>query len=213
MGRRIWARGWASCNGGNISVKIDDDTYVITPTGVSKGFMTPEMMLVVNSKGEKIEKNDAWSLTSEFRLHLMCYNERPDINAVIHAHAPICTMFAAMREGLDGHFLVDSGTLFGYIPCAPYHTLGTQELADSITGLITDHDAMLLANHGVLTVGDTLTQAYFLLEDAENLANITWHMRAIGAKPVEFTYGEFEQLMEVRRSRKMPGRHPGHERR
>ena len=212
MGRRIWARGWASYNGGNISLKIDEHTFLTTPTGVSKGFMTPDMILVVNENGEKVEVNDEWQTTSEFKLHAMCYKDRADIGAVIHAHAPMLTTFAANREGLDGHMLVDSGVLFGYIPCVTYHTLGTQELADSITEYIAEHDAMILANHGALAVGANVENAYYLLEDAENLANVTWRLRAMGARGVEFSDEEFEGLMKVRKERGIAGRHPGSKR-
>ena len=209
MGRRMWQRGWTAYNAGNISIRIDDHTFLVTPTGVSKGFMTPESILVVNEKGEKLEESD-WKSTSEFKLHMMCYKDRDDIGAIIHAHAPMCTMFSSMREGLDGHILVDASVLFGYIPCAPYHTLGTQELADSIHDYIVDHDAILLANHGMMVVGKDVETAYYMLEDAENLANITFHLRAMNAQAVQFTEEEFEDIIRFRKNRGITNRHPGH---
>ena len=208
MGRRIWQRGWTAYNSGNISVKVDENAYLVTPTGVSKGFMHPEMILLVNSEGEKLEQS-SYSTTSEFKLHVMCYKKREDVGSVIHAHTPMCTVFAAAGENLEGDFLVDSGLLFGEIPCAPYYTLGTSELAMSIEEYIFNHDAMLLANHGVITVGRDVETAYFLLEEAENLANITWHLKAISAEPRRFTKDEYNALVDVRSNRCLSGKHPG----
>lgn len=101
IGRRIYNDGFVAANDGNFSVKIDDNTYYVTPTGVSKGFMTPEMICKVDGQGNLKEANGPWKPSSEFKMHLKVYQQRPDVNAVVHAHPPIATSFAIAGIPLD----------------------------------------------------------------------------------------------------------------
>ena len=159
IGRRIYMNGFVAANDGNISVKINDNEYYCTPTGVSKGFMTPDMIIKVDGQGNKLE--GTLNPSSEFKMHLKVYQERPDVNAVVHAHPPVATAHAVCNIPLDTYIMPEAVIFLGTVPICEYGTPSTMEIPDSLMPYIQKHDAFLLKNHGALTVGNTLLKAYF----------------------------------------------------
>src|SRR6187455_1373285 len=153
VGRRLWTRGFVASNDGNISVKIAPDRLLMTPASVSKGFMTPEMMVVTDLEGRVIEAAPGRKPSSEALMHLVAYRERPDIGAVVHAHPPTSTGFAVAGIPLDRAVLAEVVTTLGSIPIAEYGTPSTRALAETVGGYLKAHDAVLLANHGAIALG------------------------------------------------------------
>ena len=162
IGRRLHARGFVASNDGNISVRLDAERLLTTPTGVSKGFMTPDMMVTTDLSGRKVTGDREPS--SEILMHLAVYEYRPEIKAVVHAHPPTATGFAVAGIPLDRAVLAEVVTTLGSIPIAEYGTPSTSELADAVRQYIRAHDGLLLANHGALTVADELFAAYYKME-------------------------------------------------
>jgi len=178
VGRRMYARGYTASNDGNISVRIAPDRLLMTPKSVCKGFMTPDMMCVTDLNGKKISGDRDPS--SEALMHLEVYRQRPDVNAVVHAHPPIATGFAVAGIPLDRAVLAEVLTTLGSIPLAEYATPSTSELPDAVRKYIKAHDGMLLANHGALTVGADLFGAYYKMETIEHFAHISLVARLLG---------------------------------
>jgi len=195
VGRRVYAKGYVAANDGNISARLDDQTVLATPTGVSKGSLTPDMLCKVTLEGEQLE--GYLKVSSEIRLHLHCYRKRSDVRAVVHAHPPFATGFAVAGIPLDQLTLPETIVSFGCIPLAPYATPGTQALPNSIDGLIETCDAILLANHGAVTVGESPLSAYYKMETMEHTALITWVARSLGGVR-ELNEEEAAQLLELR---------------
>ena len=180
IGRRVYARGYVASNDGNISVRLDDKRVLTTPTGVSKGFMTPDMMVVTDLAGDKIAGDR--SASSELLMHIAVYKQRPDVRAVVHAHPPTATGFAVAGIPLDRAVLAEVVTTLGSIPIADYGTPSTEELADAVRQHIRVHDAVLLANHGAVTVADDLFAAYYKMETVEHFARISLVARQLGGE-------------------------------
>jgi L-fuculose-phosphate aldolase len=180
VGRRMYARGYTASNDGNISVRIGDDRLLMTPKSVCKGFMTPAMMCITDLSGRKIEGERDPS--SEMLMHLEVYRQRPDVNAVVHAHPPTATGFAVAGIPLDKAVLAEVLTTLGSIPIAEYATPSTSELPAAVRRYIRAHDGMLLANHGALTVGADLFSAYYKMETIEHFAKISLVARLLGGE-------------------------------
>src|ERR671913_2139916 len=162
VGRRLWERGYIASNDGNISARLDDHRLITTPKSVSKGFMTPDMMVIVDYEGKKVTGERDPS--TELPMHLEIYRNRPDVGAVVHAHPPLATGFAVAGIPLTRAVLAEVITTLGSIPIAEYGTPSTAELPDAVRKYIKAHDGMLLANHGAVTVGHELYAAYFKME-------------------------------------------------
>ena len=182
LGRRLWARGFVASNDGNISVRLDTDRVLTTPTSVSKGFMTPDMMVVTDLAGRKIsgERN----ASSELKMHIAVYELRPDAKAVVHSHPPLATGFAVAGIALDKAVLAEVICTLGSIPIADYATPSTAELPAAVAKYIKAHDGLLLANHGALTVGSDLYNAYYKMETIEHFAQISLVARTLGGERV-----------------------------
>lgn len=180
MGRKLWERGMVSANDGNLSLRCDKDRYLITPAGVSKGAMTPDMMILVNGAGEPLDEGCPWEPSSELGLHLMCYDSRPGVGGVCHTHAPAATAFACCRRPLEADCLSEAVMSHGAVPCAPYGKTGTPALVKAAAPYVATHDAVLLANHGVLTLGRTLEEAYATMERVEHTAKISLYLAQLG---------------------------------
>ena len=180
VGRRLWMRGFVASNDGNISVRISPDRLLMTPASVSKGFMTSEMMVVTDLSGAVVEAAPGRKPSSEALMHLVVYHERPDVNAVVHAHPPLSTGFAVAGIPLDRAVLAEVVTTLGSIPIAEYGTPSTREMADTVRPLIKAHDGVLLANHGALALGRDLFQAYYKMETIEHFAQISLVARQLG---------------------------------
>ena len=205
VGRRIYDRGYVAANDGNISARISEDEILTTPTGVSKGFMEPDMMIKVNLEGEKLAGN--LEPSSELKMHLEVYRVRPDVVAVLHAHPPAATAFAAAGQALDRPVLPEIIIALGDVPLARYGTPSTNEVPKSIRPHIKDHDAVLLENHGVLTLGTDLYKALFKMESIEHFAQISIYARMLGGEQ-ELSSEEVEKLLQVRKKMNPGGRHP-----
>jgi L-fuculose-phosphate aldolase len=197
VGRRLWARGFVASNDGNISVRIGDDRLLATPKSVSKGFMTPDMMVTTDLAGRKVGGDrDA---SSELKMHLAVYEARPDVHAVVHAHPPLATGFAVAGIPLDRAVLAEVVTTLGSIPIADYATPSTAELPQEVRKFITAHDGLLLANHGALTVAGDLMAAYYKMETIEHFARITLVTRILGRERL-LSREEVLRLQELRGS-------------
>jgi L-fuculose-phosphate aldolase len=195
VGRRLYARGYCASNDGNISVRLDDRRLLTTPKGVSKGYMTPDMMVVTDLSGKKLAGDREAS--SELLMHLAVYRHRPDANAVVHAHPPLATGFAVAGIPLDRAVLAEVITTLGSIPIADYGTPSTPELALAVERHIKAHDALLLANHGALTVGHELYATYFKMETIEHFAKISLVARLLGRERL-LSREEVDRLQQLR---------------
>jgi L-fuculose-phosphate aldolase len=178
VGRRMYARGYTASNDGNISVRLSPDRLLMTPKGVCKGFMTPDMMCITDLDGRKVQGDRDPS--SEMLMHLEVYRQRQDVLAVVHAHPPTATGFAVAGIPLDRAVLAEVLTTLGSIPIAEYATPSTRELPEAVRKYIKAHDGMLLANHGALTVGADLYSAYYKMETIEHFARISLVARLLG---------------------------------
>jgi len=178
FGRMLHTQGFVAATDGNLSVRMDSDRVMITPTCVSKGMMHPEEMVIVDLDGEKL--SGARRPSSEINMHLTIYRMRPDVGAVVHAHPCTATAFASAGIALDEPLCSEVVITLGAVPLAPYATTGTQELSDSLQPFIKDHNAILMANHGVVTYGADLRQAYFRMEAVEHYAKIVLAARQLG---------------------------------
>ncbi len=178
VGKLVFQKGWVAANDGNISIRLDEKRILATPTGVSKGMMSPDDLIIVDYEGEKIEGR--LERTSEIAMHLTIYQERPDINAVVHAHPPTATGFAAADRSLNKALLPEVIIGLGCVPTAAYGLPGTPALTDPMMPLIPKYDALLLANHGAVTYGKDVWQAYFRMETVEHFARISFVAEMLG---------------------------------
>ncbi len=178
VGRRLWVQGYVASNDGNISVRLSSDRILTTPKNVSKGFMTPDMCVVTDMAGTKVRgERDA---SSELKMHLEVYRQRPDVGAVVHAHPATATGFAVAGVPLNRAVLAEVITTLGGIPIAEYATPSTAELPAAIREYIKSHDGLLLANHGALAVAPDLFAAYYRMETIEHFAKISLVARTLG---------------------------------
>ena len=206
IGKRIYDRGMVAANDGNISVKVSDNEFYCTPTGVSKGALTPDMIIKVDKHGNKIEGK--LNPSSEIKMHMRVYEKRPDVGAVVHAHPPIATAFTIAGIDLDQYILPEAVLTIGEVPTCAYGTPSTMEIPDSLEPYIENHDAFLLQNHGALTVGFSLTKAMFVMEEVEFNAQICKYAMELGAVH-EIPNDQLKKLMDLRKKMNIPGRHPG----
>ena len=194
-GRRLYARSYIASNDGNISARLDDRRLIATPKGVSKGFMTPDMLVMVDYDGNKVSgERDA---STELPMHLEIYRNRPDANAVVHAHPPIATGFAVAGIPLTRAVLAEVITTLGSIPIAAYGTPSTSELPEAVRKYIKAHDGMLLANHGAVTCGNDVLGAYYKMETIEHFARISLVARMLGREHL-ISREEVERLQGLR---------------
>jgi L-fuculose-phosphate aldolase len=206
LGRRIWERGYVAANDGNITVRINDKEILSTPTGVSKGFMTPDMICKMDLDGKVISKSPNYKPSSEVKMHIEVYRQREDIRSVIHAHPPHCTSFAVSGIPMNQCVLPEAILTLGAVPMAEYATPSTMEIPDSIKTHIENSDAVLLANHGALTLGEDLVSAYHRMETLEHAAHIIFLAMQMGNVNV-IPENKVEELKALRDSYfKLPGR-------
>ena len=177
IGKRLFQKGFVAANDGNISVKLNN-RIIVTPTMKSKGFLKVNELVTTDLKGNRVEGK--LKPTSELLLHIFVYKKREDVGAVIHAHPPFGTALAVAGMELPDNVLPEVFLSMGKIPLASYGTPSTQELPNSISRLIMKHDAILLKNHGVITVGKELEEAYFKLERVEHFAQVFFIAKSLG---------------------------------
>ncbi|OJU16502.1 MAG: fuculose phosphate aldolase [Clostridiales bacterium 43-6] len=209
VGLRLWQLGFVAANDGNITVKVDADVFLTTPTGVSKSFLTPEMIIAVNSEGKVLDDVTKYKPSSELPMHIRCYREREDIRAVIHAHPPVATGFAIAHIPLDSYTMPEAIIFLGSVPIAKYGTPSTNEIPDAVAEHLPLHDTMLLENHGALTVGVDLMTAYYRMETLEHFAKITLTARQLGGE-IELSDKQIADCLQLREKFNVPGKHPGY---
>lgn len=197
IGKRMYLKGFVASNDGNISIKTGENEILTTPTGVSKGYMTKEMLVKVDLNGEIISGNTKPS--SELKMHLRVYSENPDVMAVTHAHPPVATSFAIAGIELDRAILPEAIVNLGTVPIAPYATPGSQAVPDSIAPFCREYNAVLLANHGAVTWGKDVLEAYHRLESLEYYATVLMYTGNIIGKANELSSKQISQLVEIRR--------------
>ena len=177
---KMWQLGWVAANDGNVSVRLEDGTFLATPTGMSKSFITPDKLLRIDAKGNVLEGAEGLRPSSEIKMHLRCYEKRADVNAVVHAHPPAATGFAVAHRPMDMYNMIEDVAAIGAVPLTPYGTPSTTEVPDAIEPYLNDHDVMLLENHGALTVGSDVITAYYRMESLELWAKITINAIILG---------------------------------
>jgi L-fuculose-phosphate aldolase len=194
-GRMLHQRGFVAAMDGNLSVRLKDDRILVTPTCVSKGGMKPADMVIVNLEGEHVSGRR--NVTSEIGMHLLIYRTRPDVQAIVHAHPPTATGFAAAGIALTEPLVCEVVMGLGCIPLARYGTPGTSELAQTLEPYVPNYDAILMSNHGVVTYGDTLEHAYMKMETVEHFAEIALVTHLLGRQQ-PLKQGEIEKLLLAR---------------
>lgn len=207
IGKRIYDRGMVASNDGNISVKLNDNEFLCTPTGVSKGFMTPEYICKVDANGNVIQANDGFKPSSEIKMHMRVYKERPDVNSVVHAHPMYATSFAIAGIPLTEPIMPEAIIALGCVPIAEYGTPSTEEIPDAVSKYLPYFDAVLLENHGALAFSDSLLNAYHKMESVEFYAQLLYQAKMLGgAKPLSDS--QVQRLYEIRRQFGLKGKHP-----
>jgi L-fuculose-phosphate aldolase len=180
----MYRLGFAPGTSGNLSVRLDDQRILATPTGCSKYLLRPSDMVIVDLNGNLLLGSR--NVTSEISMHLTVYRTRPDAQAVVHAHPPVATAFASCGLALDTPLCAELIMTLGAIPLAPYATTGTDEVGASIEPLLQNHDSILMANHGVVTCGKDLLDAFMKMETTEHFAHVCLASRELGcAKPLD----------------------------
>jgi L-fuculose-phosphate aldolase len=200
IGRRLYNRGFAAANDGNITVRLNDKELLCTPTMVSKGFMKPEDICKVDYDGKQLAGSRR--RTSEVLLHLAVYKNRPDVNAVVHCHPPHATAFAVAHEPIPKCILPEVEVFLGEIPIAKYATPGDQRLPDTIVPYVKDCNTILLANHGTVTFGPELENAYFNTEIIDAYCRILILSKMLG-RVNYFGDQETRELLEFKKRLKL----------
>jgi len=195
VGRLMWQKGWVAAQDGNISVRLDDDRILCTPTGVCKGLMKPEDLIVCDPAGTKME--GATGCTTEIAMHVAIYRLRPDVRAVLHAHPPVATGFAVAGRALNRALLPEAIIHLGTVPLAGYGLPGTAALTEPMLPLIPGHDALLMANHGAVAYGHDVYQAFFHMETVEHLARVTLVAELLGGAKA-LPRAEVSKLLDAR---------------
>jgi L-fuculose-phosphate aldolase len=193
--RLLYRLGYMPGTSGNLSVRLDASRLLVTPTGVSKFLLRPADMVIVDLAGRQL--NGHRRMTSEVSMHLAVYRQRTDVTAVVHSHPPIATAFACVGRGLDEMLCQEAVMTLGVVPLATYAATGTEEVAASLTPFIPDHDAILLANHGAVSYGRNLLEAFQKMETVEHLAHITLVAHQLGA-PRTLEHEQIRQLREAK---------------
>lgn len=194
IGNKMYEKGFVAANDGNISARLGDKFVIVTPTGVSKGGMKPEHLVKMDLDGNVYGNNKP---SSEVKMHLMVYKQNPTLKAVCHAHPPISTAFAVAGVQMDKPILSEAVVNLGIVPVAKYATPGTQEVPNSIKDYVKNFNAVLLANHGLLTWGDNLEQAWFRMESTEHYGKILLYVKQIGPAH-EFNCDQLGSLLDIR---------------
>lgn len=205
----MWQLGWVAANDGNISAKLEDGSFMATPTGISKSFITPEKLVRIDREGNVLEALEGYRPSSEIKMHLRCYEERADVGAVLHAHPPAATGYAVANIPLDEYSMIETVLTLGSIPVTPYGTPSTYEVPDAIAPYLGEHDALLLQNHGALTVGADVVTAYYRMETLELFAKISLNAHLLGGAK-ELSRENIDRLISMRQGYGISGKHPGY---
>jgi len=196
IGRRLYNRGFAAANDGNISYRFDENRIVCTPTGISKGFMKPDDLCIVDMEANQVSGHR--KMTSEIRQHITIMKHRSDVKSVVHCHPPHATAFGMAREAIPQYLMPEAEINLGEVPIAKYTIPGGQEFADAILPFIHKSDIIIQANHGTVSYGATVEQAYFLVETLDAYCKIVLLARSLG-RVQYFTQEEAAELLELKR--------------
>ncbi len=207
-GRKLRDRFFVAWNDGNLSARLDAERILVTPSGVNKGDVTEEQILTVDLQGRVVSGSGKPS--SETRMHLAVYRARPDAQGIVHAHPPAATGFAACRVRLDRDVILPEVVFgLGRIGFAEYGTPTTEEIPAAVVKEIPDCEALLLSNHGALTIGPDVTRAYYRMEVLEMYARVRLATMIIG-HPTALDAGQVSELHRVREQQGWgPGGSPG----
>jgi L-fuculose-phosphate aldolase len=196
-GRICYERGLVTSNDGNISVRVGNEHVLITPSGLCKGRMASDDLLLMDLEGNVLSRKDGTKPSSETPMHLEVYKQRPDVRAVLHAHPVFATALTVSDTPFPVDVLPEVLLTLGEVPTTRYATPSSHDDADAIRDLIRDHDALLLRQHGSLTVGNDLDAALTALERIEHVAEVFWRAQLLG-KVKRIPEGEVEKLLKVR---------------
>ena len=188
-------RGFSAARDGNLSCRLNATSMLITPSGLSKGMLDPDDIVLADLRGRKLEGRH--SVSSEVEMHVLIYSMRPDVGGICHAHPPTATGFAVAGVAMEEPVLAEAAVVLGPVPLAPYATPGTRELAATLEPFVMDHDAILMSNHGVVCSGPDLQQAYLNLELVEHTARILMVARQLGG-PRALAPEDVQRLRELR---------------
>lgn len=206
---KMWQLGWVAANDGNVSVKLEDGTFLATPTGISKSFITPEKLVHIDKDGNVLDGLEGYRPSSEIKMHLRCYAEREDVGAVVHAHPPVATGYAVANVPLDEYSMIETVITIGSVPVTPYGTPSTNEVPEAIAPYLGEHDVMLLQNHGALAVGADVLTAYYRMESLELFAKISLNAHLLGGAQ-ELSRENIDRLIGMRTQYGVTGKHPGY---
>ncbi|SHI07790.1 L-fuculose-phosphate aldolase [Sporobacter termitidis DSM 10068] len=196
-GRRMYQKNFVAANDGNLSAKVSDSCVWATPTGISKGFMTEEILVKLDLDGRVVEGTHKPS--SEIKMHLRIYKEVPEVRAVAHAHPPVAAAFAAAGLPLDKALLQEAVVLLGVIPVAGYALPGSEALAESVVPYLRDYNGLLLEHHGAVTWGESVMQALYRLESIEYNATVAMYTKMMGIER-PLTNSQIDGLIALRPS-------------
>jgi L-fuculose-phosphate aldolase len=194
-GRTLHERGFVAATDGNLSVRLDQNRILATPTCMSKGEMRPADLVIVDREGRLLAGRRR--VSSEIAMHLLIYRLRAEINGIVHAHPPTATGFAAAGVALNQPLVCEVVIGLGSIPLAKYGTPGTPELTDALAPLVPTYDALLMSNHGVVTYGTDLSQAFMKMETVEHFARIALVTHQLGRQQ-PLAGEDLEKLVGVR---------------
>ena len=206
---KMWQLGWVAANDGNVSAKLEDGTFLATPTGMSKSFITPEKLIRIDARGNVLEAAEGLRPSSEIKMHLRCYEKRDDVWSVIHAHPPGATGFAVAHRSMDMYNMIEDVAAIGSVPLTPYGTPSTSEVPDAIEPYLAEHDVILLDNHGARAVGGDVVTAFDRMESLELWAKITINAVILGGS-YDISRENIDKLIDLRGFYRVTGRHPGY---
>jgi L-fuculose-phosphate aldolase len=195
VGELVFQKGWVAANDGNISIRLDENRVLCTPTATSKGMLHVDDLIICDMEGNKIEGRK--ERTSEIAMHLLIYKMRPDIKSVVHAHPPVATGYATAGRALNQALLPEVIIGLGCVPLADYGLPGTPALTDGMLPYIPKYEAILMANHGATCYGADVFTAYFKMETVEHYARIALVAELLGG-PTVLPRDEVRKLLDSR---------------
>lgn len=191
---KVYVKGFVEAYDGNISSRTENNTVLITKSGICKGNVTVNDIIEIDLNGKIISGKG--KISTEHKIHLYAYQKRKEVNAVVHCHPVYATAFALIGEGLEKHYLPELLLTIGKVPLCKYATPSTKQVPESLEPYINYSWAMLLQNHGAVTLGKTLDDAYFKMEKLEHAAKITLLARLIG-KPKELSKKNINEILKI----------------
>ena len=202
VGRRLWQRAYVDGNGGNLSIRLTEDVVLCTPTLVSKGFMKPEDLCLVDLDGNQLA--GVKNRTSEILMHLSIMKAQPKARAVSHAHPPYATGFAVAGVQPPTCMIPEIEVFIGRVPIAPYETPGTPEMGLKVAELVDKHNTVLMENHGVVSWSNTIEDAYFKMEIVEAYCRTVLVTTQLGVQPKQFSPKHLKDLLDIKQKLGVP---------